>query len=336
MTNTYKQMVDEHKHINTTKAMREAAVSYLATLSSEQKSKSTFEYMDGERQFWYYPPMNRHGLALRDMDITQRKAAMNLAEASLSPVAYEYMQQIIDHEAILGPIEKSKGIISFVRDCELYYFTIFGDPLTNDEPWGWRVEGHHISFHFSIWGDTVISTTPFFLGANPAEVKEGDSKGLRILKKREDLGLELFNSLDNDQQTIAKIADEPPFDILTYNSTKAVLMQEEGISGKEMSGVQKEILLSLLDEYHSVFPQDIYQEKIDNIQSKGLDDMYFVWAGGNKLGQQHYYRIHCGNLFIEYDNRQNDANHTHSVLRDVENDFAENILRQHQLLFKVL
>ena len=118
MTNTYKQMVDEHKHMNTTKAMREAAVSYLATLSSEQKSKSTFEYMDGERQFWYYPPMNRHGLALRDMDITQRKAAMNLAEASLSPVAYEYMQQIIDHEAILGPIEKSKGIISFVRDCE--------------------------------------------------------------------------------------------------------------------------------------------------------------------------------------------------------------------------
>ena len=48
------------------------------------------------------------------------------------------------------------------------------------------------------------------------------------------------------------------------------------------------------------------------------------------------YRIHCGNLFIEYDNRQNDANHTHSVLRDVENDFAENVLRQHQLLFKVL
>ena len=88
MANTYKQMVDEHKHINSTKAMREAVVAYLNTLSSEQKNKSTFEYMDGERQFWNYPPMNRHGLALRDMDKDQRKAAMNLAEASLSTIAY--------------------------------------------------------------------------------------------------------------------------------------------------------------------------------------------------------------------------------------------------------
>ena len=119
MANTYKLMIDEHKHINTTKAMRETALAYLSTLSADQKNKSTFEYMDGERQFWYYPPMNRHGLALRDMTDDQRKAAMSLAEASLSSNAYKYMQQIIDHEAILGPIEKSKGIISLVRDCEL-------------------------------------------------------------------------------------------------------------------------------------------------------------------------------------------------------------------------
>ena len=336
MANTYKQMIDEHKHVNASKGMEEAALAFLNSLDTDQKNKSTFEYMDGERQFWYYPPMNRHGLALRDMNDNQRKAAMLLAQASLSTKAYEYMQQIIDHELILGPIEKSKGIITFVRDSELYYFSLFGSPLNRDEPWGWRVEGHHISFHFSIWGETVISTTPFFLGANPAEVKEGNSKGLRILSRREDLGLDLFNSLDNGQQSKAKIADEPPFDILTYNATKAVLMQEEGISGKEMTGVQKEILLSLIDEYLSVYHQEIYHEKINAIQTSGLDEFYFVWAGGNKLGQQHYYRIHSGNFFIEYDNRQNDANHTHSVLRDTENDFAENVLRQHLLLFKVL
>ena len=53
MANTYKQMVDEHKHINSTKAMREAVVAYLNTLSSEQKNKSNFEYMDAERQIRY-------------------------------------------------------------------------------------------------------------------------------------------------------------------------------------------------------------------------------------------------------------------------------------------
>ena len=50
--------------------MGAAASRFLDSLTSEQKSRATFEYMDGERMYWYYPPINRHGLALRDMDAT--------------------------------------------------------------------------------------------------------------------------------------------------------------------------------------------------------------------------------------------------------------------------
>jgi hypothetical protein len=53
-------------------------------------------------------------------------------------------------------------------------------------------------------------------------------------------------------------------------------------------------------------------------------------------GANHYYRIHSGDFVIEYDNRQNDANHIHSVLRDVENDFGIDVLREHLLLFHVI
>ena len=52
--------------------------------------------------------------------------------------------------------------------------------------------------------------------------------------------------------------------------------------------------------------------------------------------KNHYYRIHSGDFVIEYDNRQNDANHIHSVLRDVENDFGLDVLREHLLLFHVI
>ena len=45
--------------------MAQAANQWLATLSAEQKAKSTFHYVDGERIYWYYPPLNRHGLPLR-------------------------------------------------------------------------------------------------------------------------------------------------------------------------------------------------------------------------------------------------------------------------------
>ena len=51
-----------------------------------------------------------------------------------------------------------------------------------------------LSVHYSVWGDQVIAVTPFFLGANPAEVRKGSKEGLRILGRREDLAIELIGS----------------------------------------------------------------------------------------------------------------------------------------------
>ena len=50
----------------------------------------------------------------------------------------------------------------------------------------------------------------------------------------------------------------------------------------------------------------------------------------------HYYRLHGGDFLVEFDNRQDGANHIHSVYRDVENDFASDVLREHLLLYHVL
>ena len=156
--------------------MGAAARRFLDSLTAEQKGRATFEYMDGERMYWYYPPINRHGLALRDMDANQRELAFALLASGLTSRSYEQVRQIMEHEDVLGPLEKEMGMITFVRDIELYYFTIFGEPGTK-EPWGWRIEGHHVSLHFSIWADNVISVTPFFFGANPAEVRNGPKQG---------------------------------------------------------------------------------------------------------------------------------------------------------------
>ena len=152
-------------------------------LSNDQKAKACYPYLDGERIFWYYPPTNRHGLALRDMTDAQRKLATDVMSTGLTPRSAERAKLIIDHELVLGPLEKEQGLQTFVRDPELYYFTVFGQP-GGEDPWGWRAEGHHVSLHFSIWGDKVISMTPFFFGANPAEVRKGSKTGLRILGDR--------------------------------------------------------------------------------------------------------------------------------------------------------
>jgi hypothetical protein len=69
--------------------MASAASSFLASLTAEQKIKATFQYMDGERVFWYYPPLNRHGLPLRDMDANQQELAFAVLESGLTPESYE-------------------------------------------------------------------------------------------------------------------------------------------------------------------------------------------------------------------------------------------------------
>ena len=316
-------------------AMARACNAFLASLSAEQAAKTCYQYEDGERIFWYYPPTNRHGLALRDMTAEQRTLAFDLMSTGLTPRSLEQAKLIIDHELVLGPLEKEQGLVTFVRDPELYYFTVFGQP-GGEGPWGWRAEGHHVSLHFSIWEDKVISVTPFFFGANPAEVRKGPKTGLRILGNREDLALQLMDSLDQGQRSTAVIYDQAPLDILTYNSSKVSLPMEEGLPGSKMSGSQQEMLLSLISEYVGQVRDELSAERMDTIKQRGMDGFHFAWAGPADKSKEHYYRIHGGDFVVEFDNRQDGANHIHSVWRDVENDFAADVLREHLILFHVI
>jgi hypothetical protein len=328
-------MTTAHKHASAA-GMTKAAKRFVENLSGDQRDKTIYEYMDGERIFWYYPPVNRHGLPLRDMDDDQRQLAYSLMETGLTDRSFDQAKLIIEHESVLGPLEKEAGVRSFVRDPDLYYWTVFGDPGSDKEPWGWRVEGHHVSLNFSLWGDKFISMTPFFFGSNPAEVRKGPKKGLRILDQREDLGFELMNSLDQGQASKATIYSEAPYDIITYNSSRVSLPPEEGLPASKMNGTQKDILRNLVNVYVNQVRTDMAQDKLQRLEEEGFDGLHWAWGGSVEESKEHYYRIHGGNFVVEFDNRQNGANHIHSVWRDVENDFANDVLREHLLLYHVL
>jgi len=328
-------MATQHGQSEAAVEMAEACSSFLQSLNPDQKAKATYEYLDGERIFWYYPPLNRHGLPLRDMDAQQRKLADAVMASGLTEKSHQQAKLIIEHEDVLGPLEKEQDKVTFVRDTERYYFTVFGKPGGPD-PWGWRVEGHHVCLNYSIWGNKVISVTPFFFGANPAEVRKGPKKGLRILGAREDLAFELMESLDSGQRSKTIIYDEAPLDILTYNSSKVSLPREEGLPASRMSGTQKEMLMALLTEYVSQVRSDVAQEKLDVFKERGIDHIHLAWAGPVDKSKAHYYRLHGGDFMVEFDNRQDGANHIHSVWRDVENDFAQDVLREHLLLYHVI
>ena len=328
-------MTVQSTHAAAVSQMTEACSNFLNSLNSDQKAKTVYSYLDGERIFWYYPPLNRHGLSLREMDAKQRQLAYAVMASGLTDKSYEQAKLIIEHEDVLGPLEVEQDKVTFLRDTERYYFTIFGEPGGSD-PWGWRVEGHHVCLNYSIWNDKVIAVTPFFFGANPAEVRKGPKNGLRILGDREDLAFELMESLDAGQQSKAIIYDEAPLDILTYNSSKVSLPREEGLPASRMSGTQQEVLMALVTLYVSQVRSDVAQERLDAFKTDGIDGIHLAWAGPVDKSKAHYYRLHGGDFLVEFDNRQDGANHIHSVYRDVENDFASDVLRQHLLLYHVL
>src|SRR5262249_29617003 len=146
-------------------------------------------------------------------------------------------------EQILYDIENK----SPTRDADLYYVTIFGQP--GKGTWGWRVEGHHLSANFAVENNQVLSVTPLFFGANPAQILSGPRQGLRVLGGEEDLGRLLVKSLDANQLKQALIATNAPRDIITGADRKAKALEPVGIAASNLTAPQREMLLALLKEY---------------------------------------------------------------------------------------
>src|SRR6516165_4751126 len=180
-------------------AMTSAATKFLASLTPEQRQKASFAFESGERMHWHFiptgpPPMfPRNGLTIKEMTEPQRKLAHDLLKAGLSQRGYLTASSIMDLETVLKALEAAERAAApqpprgtpLERDPEKYFFSIFGTPSVKDT-WGWRVEGHHVSLHFTVVNGTMVASSPSFFGSNPAEVREGPKKGLRILADQED------------------------------------------------------------------------------------------------------------------------------------------------------
>lgn len=300
---------------------------FLSSLNAKLRQKAQYPFEDDERFNWHYIPRSRKGISFHDMDAMQRQAAMELLKASLSEQGYKKASDIIELEDILRQVE-GLGANDDYRDRLNYYFTFFGTP-SKDKPWGWRLEGHHVSLNFASSRGTMESSTPSFFGTNPAIVPNGKDKGKQILKLETTLGFALANSLNTDQKKTAIISEHAPSDILSRNDRKAKELEPKGLAYTSMDEAQKKVFMQLLDAYVKNYVFGFSSKLMEKIKKAGIENLHFAWAGSLKPGVGHYYRIQGPMLLIEYDNTQNNANHVHTVVRDLTNDFAEDILKEH-------
>jgi hypothetical protein len=305
--------------------MAEAANNFLNALTPEQQAQATYPLKDEERFDWHFIPKPRKGLPFKDMTSAQQQLAHALLNSGLSQRGYAKAVTIMSLDAVLKEIEQGKGP---TRDPNLYFFTIFGKPGPTDA-WAWRVEGHHLSLNFVVRGDEVLAATPAFFGSNPAEVRDGPRKGLRVLGEEEDLGRQFINSLTPDEQKVAIITNIAPKEIITGNQRKVMLLNPPGLAASKMTGKQRDALLALIKDYAHRHRLEVAEADLKKIEHSGFGKVCFAWAGALEPGQGHYYRIQGPTFLLEFDDTQNNANHIHTVWRDFANDFGEDVLREH-------
>ncbi|HSM76400.1 MAG TPA: DUF3500 domain-containing protein [Bryobacteraceae bacterium] len=315
---------DAHSAAGSSALLEETANRFLAALDEAQRAKAVFPFDSDERMDWHFIPKERKGLPLREMQPYQKHLASALLSAGLSQAGYIKAVTIMSLEDVLRIMEKDSGEH---RNPEKYYFSIFGTP-SGTAPWGYRVEGHHVSQNYTIVNGQVTDG-PSFFGSNPAEVRQGPRKGLRTLAREDDLGLDLMRSLDLPLRKIAIVDPVAYKDILTAASRQAALSgQPSGLPAARMNAKQFDALMALAHEYAVNVPGSLADRRKQQIARAGKD-IHFAWSGGINAGDARYYRVQAPSFLIEFDDTQDAANHIHSVWRDFNGDFGADLLKLH-------
>ena len=295
-----------------------AAVKKITTkLTARQREKALFDFKDAERLDWHFIPRPRKGLPLSEMGETQKQQIQNLLKISLGEKGARAVKDVRSLEGVLRTIEGPNR--RFSRDPEHYYLSIFGIPGSK-EKWGWRFEGHHLCINFTLQGKSVLSATPLFYGANPAMVKSGPKKGLRVLGKVEDLARNLMQSLDESQLEIALGAGKPEE---VKDTQKATYISDlpPGLPGSRMNEVQLKALSQLVLEHTGNMEKDL-RKAMEISLFKKANAIQLAWRGKLGAGEGHSFIVHGPDFIISYSNFQNNAAHIHSSLRARKGEFG--------------
>jgi hypothetical protein len=305
-----------------------AALELVRLAAGEARGKLMQPFSDEARSDWHYTPRQRTGIAYREMNEAQRKATTALLRTALSGAGVDKVHAIMQLEIALRELET----FGSSRDPENYAIAIFGTPSANGGPWGFRLEGHHLSLHFTLDGDRFVSTLPQFMGANPALVphdiaKGGPRQGTRVLAEHEDLARALLVSLQGPARAAAIFDQRTYGDIVTRNAAKLDPLAPVGVKFSALGAGEQAQLLRLIQVFAQHLRPELSDARLARVRAAGLDSIRFGWAGATERGKPFYYRIQGATFLIELDN--SGGNHIHSVWRDFDGDWGRDVLGQH-------
>ena len=295
-------------------SLRRLSDGFVASLGESERARAVVSVSDASaRADWYFAPRREPGLLLREMSNDQVLALHDMMAVALGQSVYQRAIVIIALERLLREREHGNPI----RDPSLYATRFFVDGETT----GWRFQGHHLSLNVALRGDTVVSSTPFFLGANPSLIEAGGRPLVAPLQDVEDAGRSLFNALSSAEAARARIVAGIPGDMQfgpTWRPTSARNGSRTAPAiGGELARDRLRDLLAIVDE--------ISPRPGISAPDRCPDDWLFAWAGDHRPGQPLYFHLRNEGSVIEYHNAQDGGRHAHFLVRDVRRDFADSL-----------
>ena len=282
----------------------EAANTFLATLSPDERAKCTFGFTSSQRTGWSNLPsgiFQRNGLRFGDMTSKQREAALALVAAALSREGYQKVTDIMNGDEVLknagggrtggrqgapgrgGPGGRGGGVRFGLDE---YYIALLGAPSAT-AAWMIQFGGHHLAINVTVVGSNSV-LTPSLPAAQPAT---SDVKDLVL-------------GPGNDGKVI----------------------QPEGILASELDAKQQALLLDVVHEWVGILNDEAAAAKMAEIKNN-LPKTYFAWSGSTTNGAVAYYRVQGPTLVIEYAPQQGDVNHIHTIYRDPTNDYGARLVK---------
>lgn len=317
-----------------TEPVRLAADAFLASLTPEQRSRTTFPVDDSEWRKWNNVHRYvRQGVGFDEMSEAQREAAFDLMRASLSADGFRKSRSIMRLNGYLAEI-----LNDFEEYGEwLYWLTVMGEPSVT-EPWGWQLDGHHLVINYFVLGDQVVMT-PTFMGSEPVSAETGQYAGTRVFDEEQEKGFQLMAALDSTQRDAAILVHEKPGNnALAQAWQDNLVLDYAGLRASSMTAAQRELLLEVIREYVGNMDDGHADVRMREVEAH-LDDTWFAWIGGTGEDAVFYYRIQSPVILIEFDHQRPVAlegprvpgrRHIHTVVRTPNgNDYGKDLLRQH-------
>jgi hypothetical protein len=329
-------------------AMTQAAHAILAMATADELKKIRRPIDSEQWRQWSNPEfyVYRDTLRLEEHGQLLRDAILKLLEASMSASGFAKAIKCMRINHFLGELVKAPRVLNQYS----YNFCLFGEPSLN-EPWGWQFFGHHLCLNCFVVGRSM-TISPTFMGAEPNEIDVGPFAGTTIFRDEESVGLQLMQSLTQEQKDraqIYKLMRDPamPEGRWIFSDQRHLggcyqdnrVIPYEGVRAVEMSKAQRHTMLDLIGAFIEYLPAAPLAARLAEVE-RHIGETYFSWIGSYGDDDVYYYRIQNPVIIVEFDhhsgiflcNSEPERFHIHTLVRTPNgNDYGRDWLRQYRL-----